>query len=140
MSQAEISKTVDFCLKAFTHVSPEVKDSLMRKLSSAGLHISEGDSSAAKPVGDVEKTLTPEEAEVLTILRSRRLIREDAFGIDSFKLDAIDGFAPRMERGNLGLRVAERITIGKEKLQSVDYLEGRSGTARSVEVASQERY
>ena len=89
-------------------MSPDTETSLKEKLASAGIDITSDEPKTAKAVEDFEKTLAPEEAEVLAILRSKRMIREDGLSIRSFMLNAINGYAPRVERGALGLTPMEK--------------------------------
>ncbi|KAL2147438.1 hypothetical protein VTI28DRAFT_9337 [Corynascus sepedonium] len=123
LSKSDISTTVEFCFKAFTHITPEQKEAVINKLKSLGVGQGDDDASIVKALSDVEKSLTPEEAQVLDILRSRRMIREDGLNTDSFTLDAIDGLVPNMERGKLGLKKAEAARLNKAHLFSADYLE-----------------
>ncbi|PHH93312.1 hypothetical protein CDD83_7097 [Cordyceps sp. RAO-2017] len=134
LSRSDISKTIEFCFKAFTHIAPEQKEALARKLKALGLDVVAEEATAKKMIEDIEKNLTSDEAQVLRVLRSRRMIREDNFNIDSFTLDSIDGLAPNLERGKLGLIKAEktvpdrsqtystRISIGAEQADSLDLL------------------
>lgn len=138
VSQSDISKTVDFCLKAYEHASQTVQDSLMRKLKIAAIDIGVDDPMGVAAKEDFEKTLTPEESEVLNILLSRRLIREDNFNIDSFTLDVIDGFAPKMERGLLGLVKAEKVKVSRSQLLSVLYLKGQHLGVRDLALGNGE--
>ncbi|KAI1297501.1 FAD/NAD(P)-binding domain-containing protein [Xylaria venustula] len=110
LTQADISKTVEFCFKAFTDISFEEKEALVNKIKSLGLDGELYGESNRKPLDELEKKLTPEEQAVLTTLKCRRMIRmEDAIHIDNFTLDSIDGLAPRLERGKLGLMTAKRV-------------------------------
>ncbi|KAK3297914.1 O-methyltransferase-domain-containing protein [Chaetomium fimeti] len=135
LSQNEVATTVEFCFKAFSHVTPEQKEAVVNKLKSLGVTGQEADNDDAivKVLGEIEKNLTLEEAQVLDILRSRRMIREDGFNMDSFTLDAIDGLAPRMERGNLGLAKAEMAKLNGSHMYSVDFLEGKRPGFRAQE-------
>jgi hypothetical protein len=138
LSQNEVATTVEFCFKAFSHVTPEQKEAVVNKLKSLGVTEETGDNDEAivKALGEIEKSLTPEEAQVLDILRSRRMIREDGFNMDSFTLDAIDGLAPRMERGNLGLAKAVAAKLNKSHMYSMDFLEGKRPGFRAQEATS----
>lgn len=105
---------------------------MLNKLQSAGLgDQTHDDESIIKALDSLEKSLTPQEALVLDILRSRRMIREDNFNMDSFAFDAIDGLRPRLERGNLGLTTAETAKLNRAQLYSADFLEGRRSGIRS---------
>lgn len=58
-------------------------------------------------------------------MRSRRLVREDGFNMDSFVLHSIDGFKASMERGQLGLVRAEAAKFSKAQMYDIGYLEGK---------------
>jgi hypothetical protein len=125
LTQSEISNTVEFCFKAFTHVSPEQKEAVVNKLRKLSVNTEAGDDETIdNALGEIEKSLTPDELQVLNILRGRRMIREDNYSMDSFTLDTIDGLAPRMERGKLGLARSKAPKLSKTHLYSADYLEG----------------
>ena len=48
--------------------------------------------------------LSPDELKILNTIRARRMMRmEDVMHIDNFGVDAIEGYVPRVQRGNLGL-------------------------------------
>ena len=130
-TQADISKAMEFCFKAFTHVTPEEKDALVAKLKSYGLDARADDESTQKAIDEIEKNLTAEELQVLNILRSRRMVREDGYNIDSFTLDAVDGLSPNMVRGKLGLKKAESAKLNISNLYSIDYLEGKAPGVRA---------
>ncbi len=55
----------------------------------------------------LEATLTPDELHILNAIRARQVVRsEDTMNIDNFSFDTIDGLAPDMKRGSLGLVLA----------------------------------
>lgn len=103
LTQDELSKTIDFCLNAFQHHDSDQRDAMIKKLQA---HENE-----AKMQGNVQAkaeldpdSLSPEEMQVLKTIRARQMLRtEDVINIDSFGTDTIDGFAPRIKRGELGL-------------------------------------
>jgi hypothetical protein len=123
---------MEFCFKAFfTHLPMEKRDALLEKLKGYGLDASTdlSDENSLKAIEEVEKNLTPEEQQVLSILQGRRMVREDVFNIDNFALDSIDGLSPNMVHGNLGLR--ESGSIQKESLLSTSYLEGKTSRIKA---------
>ncbi|PHH70779.1 hypothetical protein CDD82_6923 [Ophiocordyceps australis] len=120
MSHAELSQALEFCFKAFIFVPPEQKDALFAKLKPLA---ASGD--PARQGQDIKKLLTPQETEILEILQSRRMIREDPFEYDSFTLDAIGGLTPRLERGRLGLVRADSLQVNKPELYSPRFLDGK---------------
>ncbi|PHH66063.1 hypothetical protein CDD81_588 [Ophiocordyceps australis] len=133
LSQAEISKTVEFCFKAFAHVSYEDKEALVKKLKDLGLDGDAHDEKNRQALDELEKKLTPEERSILTTLKGRRMVRpEDSLNIDNFTLDSIDGFAPRLERGRLGLASAEKAKVKYTTHDSLSYLNGEARAANKV--------
>ena len=115
---------MEFCFRAFTYVPPDKKDALFTKLKTLGLDAGSGDA-VTKDLGDLRQYLTEEEAQIVEILRSRRMIREDPFDIDSFTLDTIDGLAPNLERGRLGLVKAKKANLDKAQFYSPAFLDGK---------------
>ncbi|PHH90173.1 hypothetical protein CDD83_4332 [Cordyceps sp. RAO-2017] len=128
LTPSKVSKTLEFCFKAFTFVPPEKKDALFDKLKKLG--VDSGDADSARAVEDIKTYLTSEESQILDILRSRRMIREDPFEIESFTLDSIDGLAPNLERGKLGLVKADKSKFNAPLLYSTPFLDGRFPTIR----------
>ncbi|KAH6653364.1 O-methyltransferase-domain-containing protein, partial [Truncatella angustata] len=130
LTEAEISKTVEFCFKAFAHVSFEEKEALVNKLKILGVDGDAYDESNEKLHDEVEKKLTPEEQSILKTLKGRRMVRpEDSLDIDNFALDSIDGLAPRLECGELGLRAAKKAQVKFTMHDSLSYLNGEARTA-----------
>ncbi|KFY82826.1 hypothetical protein V498_08440, partial [Pseudogymnoascus sp. VKM F-4517 (FW-2822)] len=131
LTKADISQTMDFCVKAFTHVSEEQQGALMKKLKAHGLDERLDDEATKKVIDELEKGLTEEEQQVLNVLRSRRMIHEDSFNLDSFTLDSIDGMAPNLVRGKLGLIKQETAKISKATLYSTTFLEDMTPGTRT---------
>ncbi|KAL8935138.1 MAG: hypothetical protein Q9211_004858 [Gyalolechia sp. 1 TL-2023] len=130
LTQAEIYKTVEFCFRAFAHVSFEEKEALVKKLKALGHDGDAYDEANRKALDEIEKQLTPEEQLILKTLKGRRMVRaEDTLNIDNFLLDSIDGFGPRLERGKLGLQTAKKAEV---KFTSHDTLSYLNGEARKV--------
>lgn len=134
LSQQEIGRVLEFCFRAFTYVPPEKKEGLLSKLKSLGVTSEREASNGRRALGDIEKDLTPDELKVLEILRSRRMIREDPFEMDSFTLDTIDGWAPNLVRGQLGLAKSEQAKIDKAHFLSPDFLAGNAPGIRDGSV------
>lgn len=121
----EISKILEFCFRAFTYVPPEKKDALFAKLKGLRVdaeHSSNGNNGVLESELD---HLTADEQQILEILRSRRMIREDPFEMDSFTLDTIDGLAPNLVRGELGLTGSEEAKIDEAHYLSSEFLDGK---------------
>ena len=130
LTQAEISKTVEFCFRAFAHVSFEEKEALVRKLKALGHDGDAYDGANSKALDEIEKQLTPEEQTILKTLKGRRIVRpEDSLNIDNFLLDSIDGLGPRLERGNLGLQAAKKAEVKFTSHDSLSYLNGEARKA-----------
>lgn len=128
LTQDEINNTVQFCIKSLMDVTPEQKDSLIAKVKSLGL--GSATDASEKDLAEIDKHLAPDERQMLNALRAKNMLREDAYSIDSFTLDAIDGLAPRLERGKLGLVNATRAKLDKTKLYDMDYLGGKKSGVR----------
>ena len=133
MSQNEISKTVEFCFKAFAHVSFEEKEALVNKLKQLGLDGDVYDDNNRKALEELESKLTPEEQSILKTLQGRRMVRpEDSLNIDNFTTDSIDGLAPRLERGRLGLTAAKKASVKYTAHDSLSFLNGEARAANKL--------
>lgn len=122
LSQAEISKTVEFCLSAFEHHAPEKHEAVLKKMETAIL-ASNVEAPASVPTTVTEakiqekviadpEGLSPDEVRILNTIRARQMLRrEDTLNIDSFSNDSIDGWIPVVKRGSLGLQKAGIKTI-----------------------------
>ena len=133
LTQAEISKTVEFCFRAFAHVSFEEKEALVKKLKALGHDGDAYDEANSKALDEIEKQLTPEEQAILKTLKGRRMVRpEDSLNIDNFLLDSVDGLGPRLERGNLGLQAAKRAEVKFTTHDSLSYLNGEARKANKT--------
>ena len=94
LTQTEISQTLDFCLNAFKETDPGEREAVLKKV--------EGIDAKVKEKGMA--TLTEEETRVLNTIRARQMLRtEDILHINNFSADTIDGFAPNVKMGSLGL-------------------------------------
>lgn len=130
LTQAEISKTVEFCFRAFAHVSFEEKEALVKRLKALGHDGDVHDEANSKALDEIEKQLTPEEQEILKTLKGRRMVRpEDSLNIDNFLLDSIDDLGPRLERGNLGLQAAKKAEVKFTSHDPLSYLNGEARKA-----------
>jgi hypothetical protein len=133
LTQAEISKTVEFCFRAFAHVSFEEKEALVNKLKSLGHDGDVYDENNRKALDELEKQLTPEEQTILKTLKGRRMVRpEDSLNIDNFTLDSIDGLAPRLEKGKLGLTAAKKAELKFTTHDSLSFLNGEARAAKKT--------
>ncbi|KAM7194538.1 hypothetical protein V8F20_007894 [Naviculisporaceae sp. PSN 640] len=135
LSQAEISKTIEFCFRAFAHVSFEEKEALVAKLKSLGIEGDATDDSNSKALAEIEEKLTPEEQAILKTLKGRRMVRpEDILDIENFTLDSVDGLAPRLERGKLGLAPAKKAPVMDITAQDkLSFLNGEARIAGKLE-------
>ena len=130
LTQAEISKTVEFCFRAFAHVSFEEKEALVKKLKALGHDGDAYDERNSKALDEIEKQLTPEEQAILKTLKGRRMVRpEDSLNIDNFLFDSIDGLGLRLERGNLGLQAAKKAEVKFMRHDPLSYLNGEARKA-----------
>ena len=124
LTQAEISKTVDFCFHAFQPTAPKEREAVLRKLEGMGLN--DSGSAHAKTEQDVEELqalLSPDELRVLNTIRARQMVRsEDTLNIESFSSDVIDGMAAHLQRGDLGLVKATAAPAKLPEVPEVDAL------------------
>lgn len=152
LSQDEVSKTVDFCLNAFEHHAPEKHEAVLKKMESAML-ANQAEAPAAlstapaEPATETEakieakverkaivdpEGLSPDELKILNTIRARQMLRrEDTLSIDSFSNDAINGWAPVVKRGSLGLQKAGANKSGA-KGPAMDHLAGPLPSAIKV--------
>ncbi|KAF7539711.1 hypothetical protein G7054_g1935 [Neopestalotiopsis clavispora] len=108
---------------AFTYVPPDEKEALFAKLDQ--LNIKEDEVTTQASLDAVKEHLSPDEFQIVEILRSRRMIREDPFDVDSFTLDTIDGLAPNLERGRLGLVQTQSSKLDASHFYSPSFLDGK---------------
>ncbi|GJN78644.1 hypothetical protein PLIIFM63780_002153 [Purpureocillium lilacinum] len=134
VSRSEISKILEFCFRAFVYVPPEKKDALFEKLGKLGATSTKGELEGVGMLGEMEKHLSAEELQILETLQSRRMIREDPFEMDSFTLDTIDGLAPNLVRGGLGLIPSDEANIDTAHFMSPEFLDGRNPGIREGSV------
>lgn len=113
LTQDLVSKSVEFCFHAFEEISPEARQAVLDKLERVK------ESPHAETKEDLEK-LSDDELAILRTIRARQMMRaEDAMNIDSFLNDTIDGFAPRLIHGNLGLNRISSHTAGPVYAESL---------------------
>ncbi|KAJ5895324.1 FAD/NAD(P)-binding domain-containing protein [Penicillium taxi] len=125
IEKSEISEVLEFCFKAFTYVPPDQKDALFEKLEKLGVKPGKTDITATETLGNIEKHLTASELRILETLRSRRMIREDPFEMDSFTLDTIDGLGPNLVHGELGLVKSDEPKVDGAHFCSPKFLDGK---------------
>ncbi|KAJ6785909.1 hypothetical protein PWT90_09495 [Aphanocladium album] len=125
VSQNEVSKVFEFCYEAFIYVPPEKKDALFAKSKNLRVDSNGGSICDEEDFEAVQGHLTTDEVQILEILRSRRMMREGPFEMDSFTLDTIDGVAPNLVHGELGLVAAKSAEIHKSHFYSTKFLTER---------------
>ncbi|MCJ1382991.1 hypothetical protein MMC17_006104 [Xylographa soralifera] len=105
LTQAEVSKTVDFCFSAFRPTDPEAREAVIKKLENITINDSGStDLKSKENMEALQAALTPDEIGILNTIRARQMMRsEDMLNIDSFGSDAINGMAANLKRGDLGL-------------------------------------
>ncbi|TVY78374.1 Flavine halogenase aclH [Lachnellula suecica] len=102
LTQAELSKTLDFCAFAFEPSSPEDRANVSRKISSASR--CNDDRRHGNTTILFHANLTAEEERMAKRIQARKMLKiEDSSGIEDFKTDVINGLAPNLQRGRLGL-------------------------------------
>ncbi|RDA89342.1 hypothetical protein CP532_6187 [Ophiocordyceps camponoti-leonardi (nom. inval.)] len=117
-TDADISLITEFCFRAFSYVPQKKKEVLFEKLDKLN-------GNGTTSVEEMEKQLTAEEMQIIEALRSRRLVREDVFTLGSFTLDTIDGLAPKLVRGELGLVRANKARLDSRHFFSPPFLDGK---------------
>jgi hypothetical protein len=106
LAQSELSKTLDFCAFAFEPNSPEERIKLLEKSSTNGTGslATAAEGTYNEKEGLFHANLTIEEERIAKRIRARKMMRmEDSLGIENFRTDVIDGLAPLLKRGSLGL-------------------------------------
>ena len=119
LTHDEVVKTVDFCLNAFKETSPEERQKVLDKVAAINGTATVG----AGEKQDLEK-LTEDELKILNHIRAKQMLRmEDTFNLNHFGSDAIDGLAPNLKTGSLGLVTkATKDTLSKLEVPVVDLL------------------
>ena len=99
LTQDSVSKSVDFCLHAFKgNIPREAREAVLEKLDRI-----KADADRVETSEDLEQ-LNEDELAILRTVRARQMLRtEDCINIDYFAQNVIDGFVPRLVRGDLGL-------------------------------------
>ena len=125
---------MDFCLNAFEQHAPEEHKAVLSKIESVESD-EQKDAAAAAAISvpgteaRVEKKaeldpegLSADELRILKTIRARQMLRhEDTMNIDNFGSDSIDGYAPIVKRGSLGLIPAASTHVPKQpKLDLMD--------------------
>ncbi|GAB1313207.1 Tryptophan 2-halogenase [Madurella fahalii] len=99
LSQEELNKTLEFCAYAFEPVNglgDEEKETVQEVV---------GKDKDVYNGTDYHPDLSPEQLRAVKHIRARKMMRtEDTMNMNSFGTDAIDGYVPRLVRGDLGLR------------------------------------
>ncbi|KAL5513601.1 hypothetical protein ACEPAH_4000 [Sanghuangporus vaninii] len=115
LSEKEISGTLDFCSSSWDSAQPQLRDSLLRKISQNmpgrdnAMSISPDPRDEPGVPQGCKGGMTAEEQRLLAYLKSRRLLRtEDTMNIRNFSVDVVQGYRPRLIRGNLGLEKVVR--------------------------------
>lgn len=112
LTQGLVSRSVDFCLHAFEDVTPEAHQAVLEKLDRVRFE------SGNETKEDLEK-LNEDELRVLRTIRARQILSaEESVNIDGFSQGVIDGFAPQLIHGDLGLRKVDPTAMqnGSESL------------------------
>ncbi|KAI4272223.1 MAG: hypothetical protein LQ337_005447 [Flavoplaca oasis] len=137
LTQAEICKTVDFCVNAFRPVDEAAKNAVLKKLENMTLEQnSKAGSNPKQTVEMLEATLTEDEMRILNTIRGRQMLRsEDTINIDNLAADVIDGKRINLERGNLGLVAPSATESVKGTTSEDDVLGLFLGEGKAPEVA-----
>ncbi|KAK8006929.1 hypothetical protein PG989_000919 [Apiospora arundinis] len=105
LSQAEISKTVDFCFSSFAPVDKDEKEVVLAKMKEVGIEDpSIGNEKYQQGIKELETLLSPEQMTIVHSLRGRQMLKSSEWlDLEDFGSDVIDGLTPKMVRGELGL-------------------------------------
>ncbi|KAI4155711.1 MAG: hypothetical protein LQ340_000800 [Diploschistes diacapsis] len=119
LTHGEVVKTLDFCLNAFKETTPAERQLVLDKIAALN-----NSSSATPDAKESLEKLTEDELEILNNIRAKQMLRmEDTFNLDHFGSDAINGFAPHLKRGQLGLVAkATKDTLSTLQAPVVDLL------------------
>ncbi|KAF2420220.1 FAD/NAD(P)-binding domain-containing protein [Tothia fuscella] len=102
LSQDEISKTIEFCARAFAPVSASEKEAVLQQMEK--LSLNENSEDNAEGLQELHAQMNDNERRIMDTIRGRRMLRsEDTMNIDNFAVDVVDGLQPNMVRGALGL-------------------------------------
>ncbi|KIN07016.1 hypothetical protein OIDMADRAFT_36690 [Oidiodendron maius Zn] len=113
LTQNEVNKTVDFCLNAFQDTTPEERQKVLERLQ----QLNGNSDIPIEATEDIEK-FSEDELRILKHIRARQMLRmEDTFNLNHFSEDSIEGYAPNIKRGSLGL-VAREALNSKSKLEA----------------------
>jgi flavine halogenase len=108
LTQSEVNKTVDFCFNAFQDTTPEERQKVLDRLQ----QLNGNTDIPIETTEDIEK-FSEDELRILKHIRARQMLRlEDSFNLNHFSEDVIDGYAPNIKRGKLGI-VARDAVKGK---------------------------
>lgn len=134
LTPAEISNSIDFCYRAFAPLPTDEKEAVIQKMKSVGLDGSNLDDVKTKEaLEELEKTLSPQELQIMNTIRARRMVRaEDSINIDNFTVDAINGMTPHLERGNLTLIKARAAPINYTKKDVLAMLSGEAAKGKQM--------
>lgn len=119
LTQDEVVKTVNFCLNAFKETSPEERQKVLDKVAAIN-----GTATVGAGENQALEKLSEEELKILDHIRAKQMLRlEDTFNLNHFGSDAIDGLAPNLKTGSLGLVAkANKDTLSKLEVPVVDLL------------------
>lgn len=119
LTHDEVVKTVDFCLNAFKETTPEERQKVLDKVAAIN-----GTASINPDAKEELEKFTEDELKILNHIRAKQMLRmEDTFSLNHFGSDAIDGLAPNLRRGTLGLVAkATKDTLSKLEVPVVDLL------------------
>lgn len=108
LSQAEISKTVDFCFSSFAPIDKADKYLVLTKMRELGIEDPSaiGSDKYQKGIKELESLLSVEQMNIVHSLRGRQMLKSSEWlDLEDFGSDVIDGLTPTMVRGQLGLSV-----------------------------------
>ncbi|TVY43292.1 Flavine halogenase [Lachnellula subtilissima] len=106
LSQAEVMRTLNFCMGALASNEVPEKEALLQKLRLLAVSDSGtiSDEKYMLAMKEAETILTAEQLDYLNSIRKNEtLIPDDIISLDSTGFDVLDGFSANLIRGHLGL-------------------------------------
>ena len=117
LTHTEVVKTMDFCLNAFKPTTPEERKKVLDKLAAIN-----GTGTAGTDSKQELENLTKDEMEILNHIRAKQMMRlDDGLNLDHFG-DAINGLAPKLKRGSLGLTKSTKDTMSKLDIPTMELM------------------
>ena len=120
LTHEEVVKTVDFCLEAYKETTPEQRQAVLDKVATIN---SDNKTGTIDDKANLEQ-LTEDELKILNHIRAKQMLRfEDTLNLNHYGADAIDGLAPNLKTGALGLVPEGKVKLSKLEVPTLDLLD-----------------